>query len=414
MASKSLTIRFLANCSTRVYTVVADHPVRLTVAGLLLAVAAAGCGSTERLPAVPLALAGKSNPIDVPDLRFYPDADHERLVALARKSFQLSKSSGNNSGPAYFLAISGGGDDGAFGAGLLTGWSERGDRPTFKIVTGISTGALSAPFAFLGSEYDDRLKRVYTDTSAADVFEKRGLLAAVSDDAMTNTTPLRNMIAGYVDAKLVQRIAEEYGKGRLLLIMTTNLDQGRAVIWNIGAIAASGSPNARDLIIDILRASAAIPGAFQPVMLDVTIEGKRYQEMHVDGGAIAQAFLYPPGFNLRAEAAKLGIKRKRVAYIIRNGRLYKPEENVKRQTLAIATQAIATMTASSGVNDTYRMFLTSKRDGVDYNLAYIGDEFEQPYVGPFDKGYMRMLFDFGYQKGKEGYSWSKTPPGYSE
>ena len=352
--------------------------------------------------------------MDIPDLRFYPDTDTEKLVALARQSFKWSQAAGDKTGAAYFLAISGGGDDGAFGAGLLCGWSERGDRPSFKFVTGISTGALSAPFAFLGSEYDDRLKSVYTDTSAADVFEKRGMLAAVSDDAMTDTTPLRGLIARYVDATLVKRIAEEYAKGRLLLIMTTNLDQGRAVIWNIGAIAASENPGARELIIDILRASAALPGIFQPVMLDVTIDGKRYQEMHVDGGAIAQAFLYPPGFNLKAESAKLGIKRKRAAYIIRNGRLFRPEENVKRQTLAIATQAIATMTASSGVNDTFRMYLTSKRDGVDYNLASIGEEFEQPYIGPFDKGYMRMLFDFGYQRGKAGYQWSKTPPGYAE
>ena len=158
---------------------------------------------------------------------------------------------------------------------------------------------------------------------------------------MTDTTPLRNIIASFVDEAMITRIAEEYAKGRLLLIMTTNLDQGRSVIWNIGAIAASDFPGKRDLIINILRASAAIPGLFPPVMLDVSIDGTRYQEMHVDGGAVAQAFLYPPTLNLKSNSARYGIQRKRVAYILRNGRLFRPEENVKRSTLSIATQAIA-------------------------------------------------------------------------
>ena len=118
--------------------------------------------------------------------------------------------------------------------------------------------------------------------------------------------------------------------------------------------------------------------------------------------------------NLKANSARYGIERKRVAYIIRNGRLYRPEENVKRQTLSIATQAISTMTATSGVNDTYRMFVTTKRDGVGFNLAYIDSGFTVPYKGPFDQGYMRSLFEYGYEKGKAGYHWHKTPPGYQE
>ena len=387
----------------------------------LIALAAlTGCASTDRLPAVPLSLAAVTRPLDIADARFYPDTDADRLAELALQSHARAKAAGllrskdGKSSPNYLLAISGGGDDGAFGAGLLAGWSERGDRPQFGLVTGISTGALSAPFAFLGSKYDAKLKKVYTDTSADDIFQKRQLIAAVADDAMTDTTPLRDMIATFLDKAMIQRIAEEYGKGRLLLILTTNLDQGRAVVWNIGAIAESGHPRSRELIVDILRASAALPGLFPPVMLDVTIDGKRYQEMHVDGGAIAQAFLYPASFNLKARSEKFGIKRVRVAYVIRNGRLFRPEQDVRRQTLAIATQALTTMTATSGVNDTYRMYLTTKRDGVGFNLAYIDDDFTLPYVGPFDKTYMRALFEYGYQTGVAGYPWHKTPPGYSE
>jgi len=378
------------------------------------------CATLDRLPAVPLAKASEITPLGVPNARFYADVDSSAVESFAqevlqnRKKFEGASFNKGKFAESDFLAISGGGDDGAFGAGLLLGWTERGDRPTFRIVTGISTGALSAPFAFLGPEYDSKLKAVYTDTTADDIFTKRSVLAAVADDAMTDSTPLRDMIAGYVDQKMLNRIAEEYDKGRLLLIATTNLDQARSVIWNIGAIAKSKDPRARDLIIEVLRASASIPGVFPPVMLDVTVEGQHYAEMHVDGGAIAQAFLYPPSFSLKKNAASAGVSGKRRAYIIRNGRLFRPEANVKKQTLAIVGQTITTMTAASGVNDTYRIYLTTKRDNVDFNLAYIADDFGTPYTGPFDKEYMRKLFAYGYEKGKAGYRWYKTPPGYRE
>jgi hypothetical protein len=228
------------------------------------------------------------------------------------------------------------------------------------------------------------------------------------------------MIAHYVDQELVQRIADEYGKGRLLFVLTTNLDQGRPVIWNIGAIASSNSPQARDLIVDVLLASASIPAVFPPVMLDVTVGGEKRQEMHVDGGTVAQAFLYPPSFSLRRAAVRLGVDarklkaaRKRIAYIIRNGRLSRAEESVKLQTIAIAKEALSTMITSSGVNDTYRMYLITRRDGVDFNLASIGDDFAVPYKGPFDKNYMQSLFSYGYEKGRAGYRWQKAPPGYA-
>lgn len=380
--------------------------------------ALSGCASLARLPSVPLAKAAEVSPLNVPYARFYSGEDVRHLDALAaevvrkRKQYEGASFSKGKYATSHFLAISGGGDDGAFGAGLLVGWSQRGDRPEFRIVTGISTGALSAPFAFLGSEYDDNLKSVYTDVTAEDIFTKRSPLSVVTEDAVTDSTPLRNLIARYLDEKMIVRIAEEYEKGRLLLIATTNLDQGRPVIWNIGAIAQSRHPRARDLIIEVLRASASIPGVFPPVMLDVSIDGKRYEEMHVDGGAAAQAFLYPPAFNLKRTSKKLGNATKHVAYVIRNGRLWRPEESVKRQTLDILSKTVSTMIASSGVNDTYRIYTTTKRDGVDFNLAYIEDDFSEPYVGPFNKAYMRKLFSHGYEKGLKGFDWHKAPPGF--
>src|SRR6476469_6837164 len=388
--------------------------------GLCTSMSAAfgGCATLERLPAVTYAEARQIDILDIPDARFYV-SDTNRIYDVATKAYQRI----NRTRPAqtrHFLALSGGGDDGAFGAGLLVGWSARGNRPEFDMVTGVSTGALSAPFAYLGRAYDQNLTQLYTETSAADIFNRRPLLiAAVASDSLVDNAPLRTMIEHYVDATMVQKIAEEYAKGRLLFVLTTNLDQSRPVIWNIGAIAASNNPKARDLIIDVLLASTSIPVVFPPVMLDVTVEGQRHQEMHVDGGTIAQAFLYPPSISLRTGAARAGInektlrtERKRVAYVIRNGRFTRPEESVQLRTIAIAKEALSTMTASSGVNDTYRMFLLARRDGVSFNLASISDDFDVPYKGPFNEEYMRSLYDYGYRKARAGYPWQNAPPGY--
>lgn len=394
--------------------------------GLLLVwmcatLALAACASLDRLPAVPLALSSEIHPLDIPNARFYYDGDPKQLRAMAEEVIEKARATRAARGlrpdaptETTFLAISGGGDDGAFGAGLLTGWTSRGDRPEFTVVTGISTGALSAPFAFLGPDYDDALKRVYTETTSDMIFSKETpLLAILSSDAVTDSTPLKDLIASFLDEAMIRRIGAEYDKGRLLLVATTNLDQARSVIWNIGAIAKSPDPRARNLIIEVLRASASIPGAFPPVMLDVTVNGKRYEEMHVDGGAMQQIFLYPPQLKLKTVERGFNAKKHRdVAYIIRNGRLFRPEQSVQRQTLAIAGQAIATMTAANGVNDLYRIYLTTRRDGVDYNLAFLDDAFDTPYVGPFDRTYMNTLFAYGYRRGAAGYAWHKVPPGY--
>jgi predicted patatin/cPLA2 family phospholipase len=297
---------------------------KLATVGSVLAIAIAfganGCASIDRLPAVTLAQEAKASVFDIRDARVYV-RDTERIAAIAQQAYLRRAKSKAASAPQYFLALSGGGDDGAFGAGLLVGWSARGNRPSFDVVTGVSTGALSAPFAYLGRDYDPQLKAVYAEASADTIYRTRSVFAAVTEDAMADSAPLRNMIAQHVSGAMVRRIAEEYRKGRLLLILTTNLDQGRPVVWNIGAIADSGSPAARDLIIDVLLASASMPAIFPPVMIDVTVDGKKYQEMHVDGGTVAQAFLYPPSISARQAAARLGISearfrasRKRIAY----------------------------------------------------------------------------------------------------
>ena len=222
---------------------------------------------------------------------------------------------------------------------------------------------------------------------------------------MADTTPLWQLISHYVDEPMMADIAREYQKGRLLVIGTTDLDAQRPVTWNIGAIAASGHPGGLDLVRKILRASSAVPAYFQPVLIDVEVDGKSYQEMHVDGGAIAQMFLYPPGIDLR----KI-VKRERKAYLIRNAREDPEWADVERRTLSIAGRAISTMIHSSGSNDLERIYFITQRDGVDYNLAYIGSDFSAPKPRRFDKAYMNALFDYAYQQARRGYSWKKTPP----
>lgn len=376
-----------------------------------------GCGPVERGTAVAAHEAARATVLGIPNERFFPAQgidpfEKEFLAAMDRNRQQRGIADAPRRALRMnLLAISGGGEDGAFGSGLLNGWSTRGDRPAFDVVTGVSTGALSAPFAFLGSDYDAQLKAVYTSVQPKDILESRGILQAMFDDAMADNTPLYRMIARYLDANMLRAIAAAYNDGRLLLIGTTDLDQQQPVVWNIGAIAASGHPSALSTIHKILLASAAVPAAFPPVMFDVTVNGQLRQEMHVDGGAVAQVFLYPPAL---ARTRQARMRRGQdvaavTAYIIRNGRLEPGWQPVKRKIFTIAGRAISTMIATSGVNDVQRIYFNTQRDGIDFNLAAIGSDFRDEAPEPFDQGYMRKLYDHGYRLAQAGYRWEKLP-----
>ncbi len=384
----------------------------LTMQGLV-----AGCASPSRMSAVPSALTVQAQ-ASVPNARFFPDRNDPALVDEAMSSYNKERAWLAASGhtgplpPVAFLTISGGGGDGAFGAGLLSGWTETGKRPTFKLVTGISTGALIAPFAFLGPEYDPVLLETYTTVTDQQIFKKRNMTAALFDDAMADTRPMSKLVDRYVTRALLDAIATEYAKGRLLLIGTTNLDSREPVYWNMGAIASSKNPEALTLFRKVVLASAAIPGAFPPVMFDVTVDGVRYQEMHVDGGATRQVFMYPPTLNLAAMSTTLGAERQRSVYIIRNSRLDPEWASVDRRTLSIVNRAVSSLIQTQGFGDLNRMYLTASRDHVDYNLAFIPQDFTVAKTAEFDINYMRPLFERGRELAAGGYRWSKYPPGY--
>lgn len=387
------------------------------LAGLQLGLSA--CATPSRLPAVPVQATLRAD-TGLGPVRYMVARDTASYAAeagnLIRKEQAYLASIGHTGllPQTNILAISGGGDNGAFGAGLLNGWTESGTRPTFKVVTGVSTGALSAPFAFLGSAYDPVLKEVYTTKSQRDIFKKRSFLTGLLGDAMADTDPLYALISRHVDRALLDAIAAEYAKGRVLLVATTNFDALEPVVWNMTAIAASRDPRAPELFRKVLLASASIPGAFPPVMIDVEVDGVRYSEMHVDGGAMAQVFLYPPSFNAPEFARSLGVKRAQGPrlFIIRNARLDPDWASVERRVLPIAARAIGSLTQTQGVGDLYRIYATARRDGIDYNLAFIPPTFNVEHREEFDTHYMRQLYETGRGMAAAGYPWQKSPPGF--
>jgi len=314
---------------------------------------------------------------------------------------------------ANYLSVSGGGGDGAFGAGLICGWSDAGTLPTFKLVTGVSTGSMIAPFVFLGGPYIERLRQIYTTISDKDIRTMRalnGLYGVVFGDAISDTTPLYELISRYVDKQMLADIAAAYDNGRLLMIATASLDQQRPILWNIGPIAASGHPDSLELVRKIILASASIPGVFPPVMIKVEANRQQYQEMNVDAGVVAQMFLYPIDLGLRMNLQTGRFARTRNAYVIRNGRLDPDWASVNRDFLTITGRAIDTMIHYLGYNDILRLYETSKRDNVDYNLAFIETDFLRKKRDVFDPEYMKALFDYAYEKGRRGYAWHKQPP----
>ena len=375
---------------------------------------AAGCSSVPERNPLPESVSEQAQIPDIPRARYWADAvppETEEWFTLTKKELKalFPASFGQ---PHNYLAISGGGQNGAYAAGILNGWTEAGNRPRFTIVTGVSAGALIAPFAFLGPDYDHVIKEVFTGYSTEDIVTPRGKLKTLLGDAATDSTPLRQKLARYVDEKVMLAIAEEYRKGRVLDIVTTNLDAGRPVAWNIGLIASSGSPDALQLIRDIMLASASIPAAFPPVMFEVEVDGEYYDELHVDGGATSVVHLYPIGLDFQKLAEHMDVKGTPNVYVIRNGKLRKKWTTVERSTIPIAMRSLDSLMGSVVLGDMYRIYLATQRDGLNYHLAYIPESFTEEATEAFDREFMTRLFNLGYERAKNGYEWSRTPPGY--
>jgi len=382
---------------------------------LLLIFVAQGCGSIPPRNGIPQELIDEAQIPGIPEARYWGDYKTTADAWLATPDAEIQERYKAIYGKEHhYLAISGGGANGAFGAGLLAGWSAAGTRPQFTRVTGISTGALIAPFAFLGSEYDKQLKEIYTKYSTKDLISKRNRLVGLTSDAMADTSLLRSVIAKYVDEDMVQAIGTEYLKGRELMIGTTNLDAKRPVIWDIGRIATSGVPRAKELIHDVMLASASIPVLFPPVMIEVEAGSDHYDELHVDGGVTTQVFFYPMGVDWGRIEEKLASKGTPRVYMIRNSKLEPEGETIEPSVQPIASSSIDSLIRIQGIGDMYRIYLTANRDGLDYHLAYIPNNFNEQPKELFDPEYMKKLFELGYNMARQGYPWETSPPGYDD
>jgi predicted acylesterase/phospholipase RssA len=341
-------------------------------------------------------------PMGVPGVRTWGDAPLSLLRAQLQRLAPLS--SGH---PISILALSGGGEHGAFGAGLLAGWSESGQRPTFDIVSGVSTGALMAPFAFLGTAYDDRLKAVYTQMSFHTVLSGNPVFGLFGE-GLYSTRPLQHIVSSQVDQKMLADVATAYRNGRRLFVVTTNLDAQRPVLWNMGAIAASGRPQALELFRKVLVASASVPGAFDPVFIDAEANGHHFKEMHVDGGTAYPLFAIP--VRLVAATGQVSEHRGSQLYIIINNNLEPAFTVTKPKTLTIVARAFNTLVKSDFYDTILDSYIFTKEQGFAFNLAYIPNTFRVKSVGLVDQKYMLALFELGHAQGVSGGQWQHTPP----
>jgi hypothetical protein len=332
----------------------------------------------------------------------------KRLPHLPRASSFTTTSDGRPL--VEYLALSGGGPDGAIGAGLLAGWTKHGTRPEFEVVTGISAGSIIAPFAFLGPRYDRQLEEIWTQYETSEIITAQVLPGLLGGPSLADTTPLANLVARYVDRKLLRAIAAEYRRGRMLLVGTTNLDAQRPVIWNMGEIAASPHPKAVDLFRKVIMASAAIPGAFPPVHISVEIDGESFEEMHVDGGVTRQVFIAPVQLRLSEfDALYGGRKPVRHIYIVTNGKVSPQFEAVKPTAIAIAARSIFTLTKTHNEGDIHRIWRMARDSGASFNLAAIPAGFNAKAKQAFDPEYQRALYAVGYRMGLAGGGWSRLP-----
>ena len=382
---------------------------------LSLACGITACAAGLTRNAVPLGLESDATVVGMEGetVRFWGDALPPNADAMVREKWtQVRNARRGKTGRhvVNFLAISGGGADGAFGAGVLAGWTARGDRPEFDVVTGVSTGALTAPFAFLGPRYDEALKAVFTESTTKDIAIAQPVRGLIAGDSLASNAPLARVVAHYVTPAFLAEIAAEYNKGRRLLIGTTNLDAQRPVVWDMGKIAALGTPESLALFRKVLLASAAIPAVFPPGFVTVAANGAVYEEMHVDGGATREVFVLPTQFMAKKVDATLGINPTRRVYIIRNGRVDPEWKAVKARTLSIAGRSISTLIKNQGIGDLYELYIFSKKNGIDFNLVYIPGNFPDTSTQAFDPVYMTKLFDVGFNIGQNGGPWQKVPP----
>ena len=368
----------------------------LSLAVLLCSLALAACTSLPRTP-YSAAVASSSRVLDIDGLRRYAD---EPVTKFRFEKDDLSSTK-------TYLALSGGGADGAYGVGVLNGWTAAGTRPTFSVVSGVSTGGLIAPFAFLGSQYDDTLREVYTSGIASSLLDDPSIIRVLFGSGLFGNKRLRELVARYVGPEILAAVAREHAKGRKLLVVTTDLDTQRTVVWDMGKIAAVGSPEALRLFRDVMAASASIPLVFPPILIEAEGQGRRFEEMHVDGGVTAPVLTLPDALLFQGRLP--GNSRMNI-YILVNKKLERTFELVSNSTLDVASRSLSSITQSQTRSVIFSTYDFAKRNRWGFHLSYIERDYPAAASEGFDTAYMRTLYQHGYEKAASGRAWTSTLP----
>jgi predicted acylesterase/phospholipase RssA len=369
-------------------------------AAILLATLVVGCASQGRIPysavdarnAVPVGFDGAG-------IRAESLSDPTLAASFSPRT--------TGAGHFSYLALSGGGGDGAYGAGILNGWSASGRRPVFSIVSGVSTGAIIAPFAFLGPDYDSALREVYTNGTAASLVQSPNVVTALFGSGLFGNRRLLDLISQYVTDDMVAAIAREHRAGRRLFVLTTNIDSQHGVVWNVGAIAASGSPGSVDLIRKVIAASASVPLAFSPILIDVQADGRRFQEMHVDGSVATAVFILPRQFIASRDAHGLNGGE---IYVLMNTSIQPKFSVVDDKTIDITRASFETLMTQKTTDNLLATYAFAKANHIGFNLTAIDPSMDVSGPQSFDTQHMRKLFDVGYQTAQTGQFWLGKPP----
>lgn len=373
--------------------------VRLGAAVGLAAVALAGCATAPQRIPYTQAEAIVAQPPGYENIRVWLDGDtpnpHEFGPTIPPGE------------AATYLALSGGGGNGAYGAGILAGWTKSGTRPKFTAVSGVSTGALIAPFAFLGPEYDGKIESIYTGGDAESLVQTPDVLKVAFGSSLFGHRGLLGLVSRYVDADMVAALAREHAAGRRLYVVTTNIDAKRGVVWNVGAIAASSRPDRIDLIRKVLAASASVPIAFSPELIDVEANGHTFQEMHADGNVTTAVFTLPLQYLSQQRKTRLSGGS---IYILMNKSIRPDFGVVEASTLPIVGASIDTLLTQKTLVDLGTMYSYARAHDVDFNITAIDPAVEEGGVKSFDTAYMRKLYQIGYDTAVPGHFWRKTPP----
>ncbi len=318
---------------------------------------------------------------------------------IERKIDRLIKA---GDGSLDFLALSGGGAGGAYGAGVLRGMTLGGDRPSFEVVTGVSTGALIAPFAFLGPEWDGELRKAFASDEASGVLKGRGV-GTLFSSSVFKTAPLVDLVDSFVTMKMVNAIADEAETGRILMVATTDLDIQQPVYWDIGQIAQKRDENARELIRNVLVASGSIPGVFSPIMLTVEADGQTYQEMHVDGSATIPFFIGPEWWAVARDQIPLLVNAN--VYILVNGQIQAPAKPTPLNMIAVISRAFESMMMYPARIAISEYASLSQQQNMNLFVTYIPTD--MAFAGPlaFDKEERQTLFDFARTCSRRGHAW---------